>query len=106
MNPQSKSPLSLLLLAPCHAHSKPENTYIFGRRAQEAPTAGVEVQMQEPKRCKDIPTLWALEKPEVSIRNFLSDPIVCKPTRKGRKEKISNCNIKKGHTPHLQKKIH
>jgi hypothetical protein len=49
LSPQSKSPASLLLLAPCHAHSKLENTYIFGRRAPEAPTAGVEVQMPEPK---------------------------------------------------------
>jgi hypothetical protein len=29
--------------------------------------------MPEPKRCKDAPTLWVLEKPEVSVRIFIAD---------------------------------
>jgi hypothetical protein len=34
----------------------------------------MEVQMPKPKVCKDAPTLWALEGPEVPMRNFVADP--------------------------------
>jgi hypothetical protein len=30
--------------------------------------------MPDPKRCNDAPTLWALDKPEMSLRNFIADP--------------------------------
>jgi hypothetical protein len=56
---------------------------------------------------KSTPTLWALEKLAVSIRNFVADcqcPQANKEITKGKKKK-SNYNIKKGHTVHFQKKI-
>jgi hypothetical protein len=49
--------------------------------------------------------LWALEKPEVSIRNFVADPQRPQANKERSKgKKISNCNIKKGHTAYFQKK--
>jgi hypothetical protein len=30
--------------------------------------------MPYPRRCKNAPPLWAIDKPEVSLRNFIANP--------------------------------
>jgi hypothetical protein len=43
--------------------------------------------MPDPKRWKDAPTLWALDKPEVSLRNFIADPQRPQANKEGMKGK-------------------
>jgi hypothetical protein len=72
--PQSKSPASLHLLTPCHAHPKPENTHLPEARSRSPNSrpGGPDAGTSEMEIYSDPP--WALEKPEVSIGKIAADP--------------------------------